>query len=341
MNDLEGLSMRIGLVGVGRIGAFHAATLKGLASVEQVVVTDSDDARARAVAKELGLEVATDVETLFAAGLDGVAICAPTSAHAELIERAQDAGLTTFCEKPVASDLLGTRRIAGRVADGRVPVHIGFQRRFDAGFRAARDAVTSGSLGWIHTIRANTSDAAPPHASYIPTSGGFFRDCSIHDFDAVRFVTGREVVSVYAVGENRGAAFFAESGDFDSAAAVLTLDDDTIALISGSRYNARGYDVRLEALGSKDSICVGMDDRLPLRSLEAGVEFPGGTPYADFMERFRQAYIDEMVAFTELVAGRIETPCSVQDGLRAFLVAEACALSRCEGRVVQMDEVGR
>ena len=83
---------------------------------------------------------------------------------------------------------------------------IGFQRRFDAGFRAARDAVASGSLGWIHTIRANTSDAAPPPASYIPTSGGFFRDCSIHDFDAVRFVTGREVVSVYAVGENRGEA---------------------------------------------------------------------------------------------------------------------------------------
>ena len=341
MNDLEGLSMRIGLVGVGRIGAFHAATLKGLAGVEQVVVTDSDDARARAAAKELGLEVVTDVEALLAAGLDGVAICAPTSAHAELIERAQDAGLTTFCEKPVASDLQGTWRIAGRVADGRVPVHIGFQRRFDAGFRAARDAVTSGSLGWIHTIRANTSDAAPPHVSYIPTSGGFFRDCSIHDFDAVRFVTGREVVSVYAVGENRGAAFFAESGDFDSAAAVLTLDDDTIALISGSRYNARGYDVRLEALGSKDSICVGMDDRLPLRSLEAGVEFPGGTPYTDFMERFRQAYIDELVAFTELVAGRIETPCSVQDGLQAFLVAEACSLSRREGRPVQMDEVGR
>ncbi|MEO8556572.1 MAG: Gfo/Idh/MocA family oxidoreductase [Actinomycetota bacterium] len=333
--------MRIGLVGVGRIGAFHAATLKGLAGVEQVVVTDSDDARARAVAKELGLDVVTDVESLLEAGLDGVAICAPTSAHAELIERAQDAGLATFCEKPVAADLQGTRRIAARVAAGRVPVHIGFQRRFDAGFRAARAAVTSGSLGWIHTIRANTSDAAPPHASYVPTSGGFFRDCSIHDFDAVRFVTGREVVSVYAVGENRGATFFAESGDFDSAAAVLTLDDDTIALISGSRYNARGYDVRLEALGSKDSICVGMDDRLPLRSLEAGVQFPGGKPYADFMERFRQAYVDELVAFTELVAGRIETPCSVQDGLQAFLVAEACALSRREGRPVRMDEVGR
>jgi len=332
--------MRIGLVGVGRIGKFHATTLKALDGVEQVVVTDSDAARARVVARELGLEAVADVETLLGSGLDGIAICAPTSAHAELIGRAQDAGLITFCEKPVAADLSGTRLIAARVADGMVPVHIGFQRRFDAGFRAARDAVTSGSLGWIHTIRANTSDAAPPHASYIPTSGGFFRDCSIHDFDAVRFVTGHEVVSVYAVGENRGEAFFAESGDFDSAAAVLTLDDGTSALISGSRYNARGYDVRLEALGSEDSVCVGMDDRLPLRSLEAGVAFPNGTPYANFMERFRQAYVDEMVAFTELVAGRIETPCSVQDGLRALLIAEACALSRRDGRPVRMDELG-
>ena len=333
--------MRIGLVGVGRIGAFHAATLKGLDSVEQVVVADVDSARAQAVAKEFGLESVPDVETLLGAGLDGVVICAATSAHAELIERAQDAGLTTFCEKPLASDLRGTRLIAERVGGGMVPVQIGFQRRFDAGFRAARDAVTGGSLGWIHTIRANTSDAAPPPASYIPTSGGFFRDCSIHDFDAVRFVTGREVVSVYAVGENRGEAFFAESGDIDAAAAVLTMDDGTIALVSGSRYNARGYDVRLEALGSKDSVAVGMDDRLPLRSLEAGVGFPGGKPYADFMERFHDAYVDELVAFTELVAGRIETPCSVQDGLQAFLVAEACDLSRRERRPVRLDEVSK
>ena len=332
--------MRIGLVGVGRIGAFHAATLKGLDNVEQVVVADVDPARAQAVAKELGLESVPDVDALLGGGLDGVAICAPTRAHAELIGRALDAGLTTFCEKPLASDLRGTRLIAERVGESRVPVHIGFQRRFDAGFRAAHDAVTSGSLGWIHTIRANTCDAAPPHASYIPTSGGFFRDCSIHDFDAVRFVTGREVVSVYAVGENRGEAFFGESGDVDAAAALLTLDDGTIALISGSRYNARGYDVRLEALGSKDSISVGLDGRLPLRSAENGVDFPSAKPYADFLERFHQAYVDEMVAFTDLVAGRIETPCSVQEALQAFLVAEACDLSRREGRPVRLDEVG-
>ena len=131
--------MRIGLVGVGRIGALHAATLKGLGTVEQVVVADADPARTQAVAKELGLEAAPDVEALLGAGLDAVAICAPTSAHAELIARAQDAGLTTFCEKPLPADLPGTRQIAERVAGGDVPVHIGFQRRSDAGFRAAHE----------------------------------------------------------------------------------------------------------------------------------------------------------------------------------------------------------
>jgi myo-inositol 2-dehydrogenase/D-chiro-inositol 1-dehydrogenase len=326
--------MRIGLVEVGRIGAFHAPTLKGLDSVEQVVAADADSARAQAAAKELDCEAAADVEALFRAGLDGVAICSQTSSHAALIGRAQDAGLTTFCEKPLAWDLASTLLIAERVVNGAVPVQIGFQRRFDPGYRAARVAATSGSLGWIDTIRATTNDAAPPHASYIPTSDGFFRDCSIHDFDAVRFVTGREVVSVFAVGKNRGAAFFAESDDID-AAAVLTMDDGTIALTSGSRYDARGYDVRLEALGSKDSVCVGMDDRLPLRSVEQRVDFPSAMPYTDVMERFHQGYVDE------LVAGRIETPCSVQEALQASRVAEACDISRRQGRPVLMEEVGR
>ena len=333
--------MRIGLVGVGRIGAVHAATLQALDCVEQVVVADADPARAQAAAKELECEAVADVSALFRAGLDAVVICVQTSSHADLIARAHDAGLTTFCEKPLALDLASTLAIAQRVGDGSVPVQIGFQRRFDVGYRAARSAVISGSLGWIHTIRATTNDAAPPHASYISTSGGFFRDASIHDFDAVRFVTGCEVISVFAVGQNRGAAFFAESDDIDAAAAVLTLDDGTIALVSGSRYNARGYDVRLEALGSKDSVCVGMDDRLPLRSVEERVDFPSAMPYTDFMQRFHQAYIDEMVAFTDLVAGRIETPCSADDALQAFRVAEACDLSRRQSRPVRMTEVGR
>ena len=109
--------------------------------------------------------------------------------------------------------------------------------------------------------------------------------------------------------------------------ALFRADDGTIALISGSRYNARSCDVRLEALGSKDSVCVGMDDRLPLRSVEERVDFPSAMPYNDFMERFHQACVDEQVAFTDLVAGRSETPCSAQESFQVFRVFIAGALS--------------
>jgi myo-inositol 2-dehydrogenase/D-chiro-inositol 1-dehydrogenase len=333
--------MRIGLVGVGRIGAFHAATLKGLPAVEQVVVADADASRAEVVAKELGLEYAADVDTLLRQGLDGFVIAAATSAHAGLIAKGLEAGVPTFCEKPVAQDLADTQRVVAQVEAGDVPVHIGFQRRFDVGYRTAAQKVAAGELGWIHHIRANTNDAFPPPQEYIPTSGGFFRDCTVHDFDIIRFVTGREVVSVFATGANRGEAFFGEYGDVDAAAALLTLDDSTFVSVSGTRYNAAGHDVRMEVLGSLGSIAVGLDDHTALVSAEPGVSFPAGKAHGTFMDRFRPAYVAELTAFAEVVAGTREVPCTVRDALQAFRIADACELSRHENRVVDLEEIGR
>jgi myo-inositol 2-dehydrogenase/D-chiro-inositol 1-dehydrogenase len=247
--------MRIGLVGVGRIGAFHAATLKGLPAVEQVVVADADPSRAELVAKDLGLEYAPDVDALLASGPDGFVIAAATSAHADLIAAGVAARIPTFCEKPVAIDLDDTLRVVELVEGSDVPVHIGFQRRFDAGYQAAAASVRSGELGFVHHIRANTNDAFPPPAEYIPTSGGFFRDCTVHDFDIIRFVTGREVVSVFATGANRGETFFGAYGDVDAAAALLTLDDNTFVSVSGTRYNAAGHDVRAHRAAVGRSRC--------------------------------------------------------------------------------------
>ncbi|WP_327640623.1 Gfo/Idh/MocA family oxidoreductase [Kribbella sp. NBC_00482] len=328
--------MRIGLVGVGRIGAFHAATLKELPAVDQVVVADADPARAQAVAKELGVASVSDVPALLASGLDGFVIAAATSAHASLIEAGLAAGVPTFCEKPVALDLAETERVLALVEAATVPVHIGFQRRFDAGYQAARGAVETGELGFVHHIRANTNDAFPPHREYIPQSGGFFRDCTVHDFDIIRYVTGREVVSVYATGANRGEAFFGEYGDVDSAAALLTLDDGTFVAVSGTRYNGAGHDVRMELHGSLGSIAVGLDSHTALRSAEPGVSFPEGPPHMTFMDRFQPAYVAELTAFTEVVAGTREVPCTVRDALAAFRIADACELSRHENRIVTL-----
>src|SRR5262249_39118161 len=216
---------------------------------------------------------------------------------------------------------------------------VGFQRRFDAGYAAAREAVRAGRLGWLHTVRAGTLDPAPPPAEYVAGCGGLFRDLSVHDFDAIRWVTGREVAEVYAAGGNRGAAFFAAAGDVDTGAAVLTLDDGTLGLVSGTRYNPAGYDVRLELFGSADSLAVGLDDRLPLRSAEPGATFPAGPACPSFLERFRLASPRELAAFVEVAAGRAASPCTVQDALAAFRVAEACELSRRERRPVRLAEV--
>ncbi|ADB30779.1 Inositol 2-dehydrogenase [Kribbella flavida DSM 17836] len=333
--------MRIGLIGVGRIGAFHAATLKGLPAVGQVVVADADASRAELTAKELGAEFAPDVPALLASRLDGLVIAAATSAHAELIAAGVAAGIPTFCEKPVALDLAATRQVVELVEGSDVPVHIGFQRRFDTGYQAAAEAVRDGKLGFVHHIRANTNDAFPPPAGYIPTSGGFFRDCLVHDFDIIRYVTGREVVTVYATGANRGEPFFGEYGDVDAASALLTLDDNTFVAVSGTRYNAAGHDVRMELLGSEGSLAVGLDDHTALRSAEPGVTFPAGVPHTTFMDRFRPAYVAELTAFTEVVAGTREVPCTVRDALQAFRVADACELSRHENRVVALEEIGR
>lgn len=154
--------MKIGLIGTGRIGAFHATTLRSVPGVTGLVVADLDPARAAALADTLGVHAAPGIEEMYADGLDGVVITAATSAHATLIHQALDAGVPVFCEKPVALDVPGTVGVVERVQAGTVPVQIGFQRRFDAGYRAAREALDSGALGWLHTLRACTSDRTPP-----------------------------------------------------------------------------------------------------------------------------------------------------------------------------------
>jgi myo-inositol 2-dehydrogenase/D-chiro-inositol 1-dehydrogenase len=331
--------MRVGLAGAGRIGAFHASTLASLDGVEEVVLGDSRPDVALAVAADLPHARAVDIDALVGAGIDALVIATSTPGHAPLLRAAVAAGLPTFCEKPVAATLAETIDVVRVVEASGVPVHIGFQRRFDTGYQRARDAVRSGELGFVHTLRANTSDRRPPDPGYVPTSGGIFRDCSVHDCDVVRFVTGHEVERVYAVGGNRGEAFFADAGDVDSGAALLTLDDDTLALLSTTRYHGQGHDVRLEVLGSQGSVAVGLDDSLALRSVEDGVDFPAGPAHDSFMDRFRPAYRAELTYFLSVADGRATSPCTVRDALEAFRVAEACALSLQRGRPVDLSEI--
>jgi myo-inositol 2-dehydrogenase/D-chiro-inositol 1-dehydrogenase len=310
-----------------------------LPHVKELVVTDAVPALADAVARELGATVADSPEDLLTRGVDGVVIASSTPTHGPLIRAAVASGVPTFCEKPVTQGLADAVALREELADTSVPVQIGFPRRFDTGYVAARELAQSGALGYLHTVRSTTLDPAPPPSEYIETSGGIFHDCSVHDFDSIRWATGQEVVEVVAVGATQGVDYIEAAGDAETVVAVLTLSDGTLAVVSNTRRNGRGYDVRLELLGSEDSVSAGLDERLPLRSAEPTVRFPSGRPWNYFMDRFAEAFRAELGAFTEVVAGTRTSPCTVHDGVEASLVAEAATRSRRDRRPVLLDEL--
>ena len=210
--------MKVGLLGAGRIGTLHARLLSTLPGVETLVVGDVDGARAEALAGELGGEHGT-IEEVLGSGLDAVVIAASTSAHADLIRAAVDAGIPAFCEKPIALGYEETLEIVEKVETAGAVLQIGFQRRFDPGYAEAKRLIDEGTLGTLYSLRLATHDPEPPHEAYIPVSGGIFRDLHIHDFDVLRWLVGSEVEEVYAKGSVREFDVFARHGDVDTAAA--------------------------------------------------------------------------------------------------------------------------
>ncbi|MDQ2755602.1 MAG: Gfo/Idh/MocA family oxidoreductase [Actinomycetota bacterium] len=337
--------MRIGLIGLGRIGAFHARSLAALPRVDELVVTDPVDAAVEAVVERIPQARAVlSPQALLDTDLDGVVIAAATNAHAGLLLACVARGVPTFCEKPLAGTAPEMVAVRDALADSTIPVQIGYPRRFDPAFVAARDAARAGRLGRLHTVRSTTLDPAPPPAAYLAVSGGIFRDCAVHDFDAVRWVTGQEVVEVYAVGAvdpTAAASMYADHGDLTTATTVLTMADGTIGVVSNTRTNARGYDVRLEVHGTDDSVAAGYDDGLPVRSTQPGVTWPAGPPHTFFMDRLADAFRAELTAFCSVAAGEIPSPCTVQDAMGTAWVAEAATLSVLEHRPVRIDEVAR
>jgi myo-inositol 2-dehydrogenase/D-chiro-inositol 1-dehydrogenase len=330
----EGL--HVGVIGVGRIGAFHAETLRGLDGVSALTLTDADPDRAARVARELGAEVAATAEALAELPLDALVIATGTPAHVPLLRLAAAAGLPAFCEKPVALELAAIDEAIAEVARAGILVQVGFQRRFDAGYRAARDAIATGALGRLLVVRAATHDPAPPSEEYVATSGGIFRDLHIHDFDAIRFVTGEAIAEVYADGAVRETPWFARHGDVDAAVTALRLGGGALGIVSGTRHDPRGYDVRLELVGTGDSVVVGPTGAL--RSLEPGAP-PPVAGHASFVERFEAAYRAELAAFVDAVRGDGESACTLDEARAALAVAVAADRSRAEHRPVSTDEV--
>jgi myo-inositol 2-dehydrogenase/D-chiro-inositol 1-dehydrogenase len=332
--------LRVGVVGVGRIGRMHAELLARQVSGAAVsAVFDAHAPSARDTAELLGVTAAETADDVIAApDVDAVAICSPTDTHADLIVAAAQAGKAIFCEKPVSLDLAEVDRALAAVQAAGVPFQIGFNRRFDPAHESVHRAVASGAIGEPHLVRITSRDPAPPPLEYVKHSGGLFLDMTIHDFDMARYVTGSEVVEVFARGAVRVEPSFAEAGDVDTAVVTLTHADGCLTAIDNSRRAVYGYDQRVEVFGS-----AGMarsDNPAAHTGTVATAEGVVHTtlPYF-FLDRYVPSYVREWEAFVEAVRAGTAPPVGTADARAPLVIGLAAWRSLREHRPVRTEEI--
>jgi myo-inositol 2-dehydrogenase/D-chiro-inositol 1-dehydrogenase len=335
--------VRLGLAGLGRIGRMHAANLSGpVRSTELVRVVDADEERARTTGESLGVDWSTSYEDLLAdPTIEGVVVATPTPLHVEMVEAAATAGKHIFCEKPISFDLPSTLAAIDAAREAGTLLQIGFHRRFDPDFAAAAARIESGELGDVYLFRTTLRDKQPPPMEYIASSGGFFVDVTIHDLDTARWLVG-EIEEVTAHGAALSDPAFAEVGDVDNAVVVLRFASGALGVIDESRVAGYGYECSTEVLGSKATVRIGdhrRADNVWLTPGSSAVDW-----VADFTERFPRAYALELEEFAAAIREQRPPAVTGEDGLAAFVLAQACDRSFREQRTVRLrheERVGR
>jgi myo-inositol 2-dehydrogenase/D-chiro-inositol 1-dehydrogenase len=334
--------LRIGLIGAGRIGKIHAeniarfiprARLEGIADIK---LTAEQEARAKALGARI---VSGDPGDLLKdSGIDAVVICSSTDTHADLTIAAARAGKHIFCEKPVDLTSAKVKGALEAVKKAGVKLQIGFNRRFDHNFSRVRELSLSGEIGQIQMVKISSRDPAPPPPAYVAVSGGIFLDMMIHDFDMARFQAGSEITEVYAAGAVLVDPEIGKAGDVDTAMVTLKFANGAIGVIDNSRKAVYGYDQRVEVFGSRGAALAENDLPSTVKLYnEGGVT--GEKPLYFFLERYKDAFVKEMVSFTDAVLDDKAVAVSGEDGLEDMYAALAAGKSLREKRPVAIGEV--
>ena len=332
----ENQPLKVALFGSGRIGQVHARNIAAHPDLELAWIVDPFIEGARTLAAGTGAQAVASADEVFAnADLDAVIIGSPTNTHVDLISRAMSHGVAALCEKPIDLDLDRVRACRASLEGNPTPLMLGFNRRFDPLFAAIQARVASGEIGRLEQLTIISRDPAPAPEAYILASGGIFRDQSIHDLDMARFFVP-DIVEVQATGTNVFCDYIEEAGDFDSVVITLKGSGGELVTITNSRHSAFGHDQRLEAFGSDGMLSAGNVAPTTVRKYgAAGTE--GADPYLPFfLERYAEAYRNELDAFAQAI--RTGTACSpgFDDGLQALLLANAAEESARTGRTVKI-----
>ena len=337
--------MKVGIIGAGRIGKVHAKNISMFVP-EMEIKTIADpfmNEQTEAFAKSCGIPNTTKDanDILNDPEIEAVLICSSTDTHSKYIIEAAHAGKNIFCEKPIDYDLSKVHAAINAAKEAGVKLQIGFCRRFDHNHKAVADAVKDGTIGDPHIVIVSSRDPEPPPASYVAVSGGIFYDMMIHDFDMVRYVTGSEAVEISAVGSCLvNPNLQEESGipDVDTAVVTMKMANGCIAVINNSRQAVYGYDQRVEAFGSK-GMASDANDLLNTTTVLTKDGAHSEKPLWFFLERYNQAFINQVISFVDAINNDTQTAVGAIDGLRPVLMAKAATESCRNGGVyVKVEE---
>jgi myo-inositol 2-dehydrogenase / D-chiro-inositol 1-dehydrogenase len=332
-------TVSVGLIGAGRIGRMHAELLaRHIPGASLEIVYDVHAPFAHEVSALLGVPVADSVEEVLQSGVDAVAICSNADTHVDLMVAAAQAGKAVFCEKPVSLFLDELQRGLDAIEAHDAPFQVGFNRRFDPAHASVQQAVAAGKIGEPLLVRISSRDPEPPSLEYVRTSGGLFLDMTIHDFDMARFVTGSEVVEVFARGAVRVAPEFADAGDIDTAMVTLVHENGCLTAIDNCRATTYGFDQRVEAFGSAG---MAASENPPAHTgvvmTADGARRPPLPHF--FLERYLPSYEREWQAFVEALQSGTPPPVGATDARAPLVIGLAALQSLREGRAVRVDEV--
>jgi myo-inositol 2-dehydrogenase/D-chiro-inositol 1-dehydrogenase len=327
--------VHLGVVGLGRMGRYHASNIAGrLPGLRLAGVADTDAQLAREVAAELETGAHTSLESLLAVpDLEAVVIASPTPYHVSMIEETAAAGKHVFCEKPIALDVAATQRAVAAADAAGVKLQIGFHRRFDPDWAEAKRRIAQGDLGDVLLFRTSLRDKQVPPLEFLTTSGGLFQDVTVHDLDTARWLVG-EVTEVSSVGAAIADPRIADLDDVDHAIVTLRFASGAIGVIDNSRAAGYGYECSTEVVGSRAAIRIGNHRRAHCEWLTPGASSVDWV--VDFRERYPHAYMAELEAFAACISSDTATEPSGADGLAALVLAQACEESLRMKHVVRV-----
>lgn len=331
------MTLTVGIIGAGRIGKIHVDNLRNIPKTRVKSVSDVSMGHLESWAKEQQIEVLTTnyQDILNDPEIHAVFICSPTNTHAAMIKEAAAAGKHIFCEKPVSFTVEETEEALNAVEKAGVKLQVGFNRRFDPNFRKIRQLVKDGDIGSPHILRITSRDPEPPGVEYIKSSGGIFMDMTIHDFDMARYIMNSEIVEVNAIGAVLVDSAIGDAGDIDTAIISLKFANGALGVIDNSRRAAYGYDQRLEIFGDKGA-ALADNNRANTVEFSTAAHVSKEKPLYFFLERYTQAYINEVIEFANAIHENRPVSCTGYDGLQAQCIAEAAKKSLETGAPVKL-----